>query len=265
MALSKKTIQWLVCLLVSIPLSLLLVCCTEDTVAQKKELLIYCGITMIDPMSEIAAIIEKKYSCKIYITKGGSGNLMKSIQANKIGDLYLPGSESYIKAGLREGIVKDTVHVGYNKAAMMTRRGNPRNIPDTLDSMANPDYYVVIGSPESGSIGRETKKILEMKGIYDQVEQNAKMLTTDSKDLARVLRNNEADLVINWYAAATWKENRDAITVLPIDEKYARKQKLVLGLLSFSKYPEIAIAFMQYASGDKGRKIFNEYGLYDVQ
>ncbi|WP_320169435.1 substrate-binding domain-containing protein [Maridesulfovibrio sp.] len=242
-----------------------LVSCAGNEPAHKRELLIYCGITMIKPMTEIAKIIEEEYNCKIHITKGGSGNLLKSLKANQLGDLYLPGSDSYIKTCIQEGLVTEAVHVGFNKAAMMTREGNPKNIPAALESLADPRYYVVIGDPDSGSIGRETKKILVKRGLFEQVVGNAKQLTTDSKDLIRVLKDKEADLVINWYATSTWPENRDSVSVLPIDDRYAQKKKLMLGLLRFSKHPDIAKAFMKYATLEKGREIFNKYGLYDVK
>lgn len=239
--------------------------CTEEQTEPKKELLVYCGITMIKPMTEIARIIEEKYDCKIQITKGGSGNLLKSIRANLLGDLFLPGADSYITTCIEEGLVTRSVHVGYNKAAMMTAKGNPKGIPAELGSLASPDYYVVIGNPESGSIGRETKKILSRRGIYEEVIENAKLLTTDSKDLIRVIKDNEADLVVNWYATSTWEENSESVSVLPIDGNYASRKKLVIGLLRFTRYPEIAGAFMDYAASSEGRAIFNRYGLYDVE
>ncbi|WP_415716552.1 substrate-binding domain-containing protein [Maridesulfovibrio sp.] len=239
--------------------------CHADKVEHKKELLIYCGITMIKPMAEIAGIIERDYDCKILITKGGSGNLLKSIKANKIGDLYLPGSGAYIQTTLEQGLVTDTVHVGYNKAAMMVKKGNPKNIPASLDSLADKRFLVAIGNPESGSIGRETKKILDKKSIFSKVANNVQIMTTDSKDLIRFLKGEEADLVVNWYATATWAENEDSITVLPISDEYAEKKKLIIGLLRFSRYPEIARAFMDYAASEKGKAIFNKYGLYDVR
>ncbi|WP_321403023.1 molybdate ABC transporter substrate-binding protein [Maridesulfovibrio sp.] len=252
------------CCLLSV-FALVLTGCREEKVEQEKELLVYCGITMIKPMTEIAEIIEKEYGCKILITKGGSGNLLKSIKANMIGDLYLPGSSSYIQNCFEEGLITDTVPVGYNKAAMMVKKGNPKDIKDSLDSLTDKRFYVAIGNPESGSIGRETKKILDKKGIFHQVIKNVQMMTTDSKDLIRLIKDDEADLVVNWYATATWPENRDSITVLPISNEFAGKKKLVLGLLRFSSFPEIAKAFMKYASSDKGRIIFNKYGLYDVK
>jgi len=230
-----------------------------------KELLIYCGTTMIKPMSEIARIIEEQENCKITITKGGSGNLLDSIKVNQVGDLFLPGSDSYITTATEEDLVSETVLVGYNKAAMMVQVRNPKNITADLNNLASPDYYVVIGNPNSGSIGRETQKILEKKGIFEAVQANARQLTTDSKDLALVLNNKEADLVINWYAVSTWPENEGQIDALPIDEEFASTKKLVLGLLKTSKHPDIARKFMEYAASEEGQEIFNKYGLDDVE
>ena len=236
-----------------------------DAATAKKQLLIYCGITMIQPMTEIARVIEQQEGCEIIITKGGSGNLLRAIKVNKLGDLYLPGSDSYIKTCKEEGLVSETVHVGYNKAAIMVQKDNPKSISNDLRNLASPDYYVVICNPNSGSIGRETRKILERAGIFDQVSRNASQLTIDSKDLVNVLRNKEADLVINWYATSTWPDNEPYVNVLSIDEQYAFKKKLVLGLLTFSKHPDIAGKFMAYASSEKGRALFEQYGLFDVK
>lgn len=231
----------------------------------RKELLIYCGITMIRPMSEIAEVIEAQENCKIIITKGGSGNLLRSIEINKVGDLFLPGSESYIRTCMERGLVTESVHVGYNKAAMMVQKGNPQGITPDLDNLAKRQYRVLICNPDSGSIGRETEKILSRRGIFEDVQRNALSMTTDSKNLALALKEDEADIVINWFATSTWPENSPHMDVLPIDEEFAAKKKLVLGLLSMSKYPEIARKFMAYAASEQGREAFRRYGLFEVQ
>lgn len=238
--------------------------CSKTKPEKEKELLIYCGITMIRPVAEIAKIIEEQEDCKIIITKGGSGNLLKALKVNKAGDLYLPGSDSYIKTGLEENLISETLFVGYNKAALMVQKGNPKHITADLDNLKSKEHYVVICNPDTGSIGKETKKILERKGIFEAVQANACELTTDSKKLVAVLKEKEADIVINWYACSVWEENEPYIDALSIDEKYAEKKKLVLGLLKTSKYPEIARKFMEYAGSDKGRKLFEEYGFYDI-
>ena len=239
--------------------------CDKTRAEKKKELLIYCGITMIKPITEIAKIIEKQEDCRIIITKGGSGNLLKSLRVNKAGDLYVSGSDSYIKTCLEENLVSETAFIGYNKAALMVQKGNPKHITGDLDNLMRKDYYVVICNPDTGSIGKETKKILERKGIFEEVQANACELTTDSKKLITVLKEKKADIIINWYACSTWEENEPYVDVLTIDEKYAEKKKLVLGLLKTSKYPEIAQKFMDYAASDSGRELFKKYGLYDIK
>ncbi len=239
---------------------LILTSCTKKP-DKPKELLIYCGITLIQPIMEIKTIVEKEYDCNILVTKGGSGNLLTSLKLSKIGDLYLPGSESYIKQCYKEDLIADTVFVGCNRASIMVQKGNPKNISSDLNNFTNKDYAVVIGNPESGSIGKETKKILTKKGIYKQVLGNVLFLTTDSKDLFRVLKDKEADLVINWYAVSQWEENKDYVTAIKIDEKYANKKRLVIGSLKTSKYPEIAKRFMEIAGSKEGKEIFRKYGF----
>ncbi|MCB2184151.1 MAG: substrate-binding domain-containing protein [Desulfobulbaceae bacterium] len=226
-----------------------------------REILIYCGITMIRPMREIASIIEKQDNCTVKITKQGSGALCKSIKANSIGDLYLPGSESYINTAIKEKLIIDTVTVGYNRASLIVPKGNPLGITANLNNLHDPRYKVVLGSPESGSIGRETERILRRICIYEQAVANALYLTADSKGMVQALHDKKADLVFNWYATAKWDDNKNFMDALPLDHDTAPPHKLVLGLLRFSAFPDIARHFMELASSEQGQAIFDNYGF----
>jgi len=237
-------------------------CSGTDGGGEKKELLIYCGITMIKPMTEIKQIIEEQEDCSIEITKGGSGNLLKALEASGVGDLYLPGAENYIYTAISKGLIADTATVGKNRLVMMVQKGNPLNISSDLINLTNKDIYVVIGNPNSGSVGKTTKKVLQKRGIFEEVEQNAVKFTTDSKDLTLLLKNKEADLVVNWYAAYTWDDNSKYIDAIPINPEFTPEKKLILSTLKYSKYPQIAKKFLDYASSDKGKEIFKKYGLY---
>lgn len=230
----------------------------------EKKLLIYCGITMIRPMTEIAELIERKRDCQISITKGGSGNLLKSILHNKAGDMYLPGSDKYFNIIQTEhpGLVIDKVFVGYNRAAIMVQKGNPLGITSDLSLLADSRFGVIIGNPDSGSIGKETRSILEKRGIFKDVVINAMGMTTDSKNLVKAIKTKEADIVINWYAVSTWDDNPDYIDVIPIAPQYLKKKKLIIGLLKYSKHPDISRELMSLAGSEKGKAIFRKYGLY---
>lgn len=233
---------------------------TEEHVP-KKELLIYCGITMIRPMQEIARIIEQKHNCTIKITKQGSGALLKSIESNMVGDLFLPGSESYMKICLEKGWVKETVEVGFNRASLIVQKGNPLAITADLHTLLNKKYRIILGSAENGSIGQETERILDRIGIYQQAIENTLYLTADSKGMVQALHNQKADLVLNWYATALWEENKPFMDALPLDNDIAPPHKLVLGLLTFSPYPDIARSFLALAGSEQGKEIFTRHGF----
>lgn len=237
--------------------------CNAQTTAQKDEILIYCGITMIRPVTELARIVEKEKDCRIIVTKGGSGNLLNSILVNKVGDIYMPGSESYYRIIDQEhsGLITYRKKVGDNYPVLMVRKGNPQQVDVNLDALTCSRYAVVIGSPDSGSIGKVTKKILEKKGIYPRVVSNTIFMTTDSKDLVKVLREQQADIVVNWFAASTWDDNSKFIDVYKIDKPYQSSNELIMGVLNTTKNFDIARYFVDFSASEEGARIFRKHGL----
>lgn len=129
------------------------------------EVLIYSGMTMIQPLQELSALIEQSENCRIKITYGGSGHLLKSVEVNQIGDLFFPGDKSYIETLQKQGIITESISVGYNQAGFNVKTGNPQQISSDLNNLQNKQLRVVIGSNNAGSIGRESERILRQAGI----------------------------------------------------------------------------------------------------
>jgi molybdate transport system substrate-binding protein len=239
----------------------------ETKVEEKKELLFYCGITMVKPITEIAKIVEKKHNCKVRISQGGSRDLYKSLSTSKTGDLYLPGSKGYRDKNFKDGFLTDGVYVGFNQAAMVVQKGNPKGIKPDLNELKNQNYSVILCNPDSGSIGKHTKSILTKvdRNLYIDAYSNTASLTTDSRNLNKALKDKEADVVVNWLATSLWEENAPYMDVLRLDPKIAPKKKLVINLLSFSQNKEIAKDFMKIASSKQGQEIFHKYGFLDKE
>ena len=250
----------------SVIVSIFLVSCDSATQSSDRpELLFYCGITMVKPMREIANIVEQEKNVTITMSQGGSEDLYQSLKASGQGDLYLPGSASYRKRHMEDGLLKDFVHIGYNQAAIFVAKGNPKNVDADVKSLLREDLSVVSCNPESGSIGRETKRILDNAGIYDQIVDKSVYLTTDSRNLNAAIINKDADAVINWRATAFFEENRPHMDVINLDPEQAKPKKLLLNLLAFSKHPEIAKYMMEVAASERGQAIFRKYGFLDKE
>ena len=230
---------------------------------EDKTLLFYCGITMVKPMQELANKFGEKHNCKIRIAQGGSQDLYDSLKLAQKGDLYLPGSNSYIKTNTKDGFFKRSVYVGFNQVSIFVKKGNPKNIK-SLEDFNNDNFSSVICNPKSGSIGRMSKKILtKYKGedfFYD-VFDIATEIGTDSRSLNSSLLKPQIDMTLNWRATGFFEKNKDLITVIDIDEKYSPKKKLMLTSLSFSKYPELADKFIDYMDSDEGKAVMKAYGF----
>jgi molybdate transport system substrate-binding protein len=153
----------------------LIVACGNATEQQpaRPELLVYCGITMVRPMTEIARRFEQKENIKITLAQGGSEDLYQSAKKSGLGDLYLPGEPTYRAQHLPEGLLGDFVTVGYNQMAILVRKGNPKHIKGDPKELLRGDVIVMIGSAESGSVGQETKRILESIALYQSVVDKA--------------------------------------------------------------------------------------------
>jgi molybdate transport system substrate-binding protein len=245
----------------------LLVLLFQTTLVQaapaKPEMLIYCGITMIRPMTEIARAYEQREPIRIVLAQGGSEDLYQSLKKSGVGDLYLPGEPTYRSKYLAEGLLGEVVTVGYNQLAIMAKKGNPKHIKGDVRELLRNDVTTIIGNAESGSVGKETRDVLTAAGIYSQVLDASIYLAPDSRGLNNAMKNGEADAILNWRATGFFPDNARFVEVIDLNPKLAPPQALLLNLLTFSKYKEQAKRFMQFTAGEEGQAIFRKYGFLD--
>lgn len=241
----------------------LIAACGNATEQQRPELLIYCGITMVRPMTEIARAFEQKENIKITMAQGGSEDLYQSAKKSGLGDLYLMGEPTYRTRHLSEGLLGDFVTVGYNQIAIVVRKGNPKHIKGDPRELLRDDVTMMIGSAESGSVGQETRRILESIGLYSQVVDKAVFLASDSRSLNNAMKKGEADVMMNWRATGFFPDNAEVMDVIDLDPALAKPQALMLILLNFSKNQALARRFMQYAASEEGQAIFRKHGFLD--
>lgn len=236
-------------------------CSKEQGAGEKKNLLIYCGITMIQPMKVLASRFEERYPVKITLTQGGSQDLYDSIKLSKTGDLYLPGAPSYRRNNLRDGILQEYVFLGYNRIAIMVQQGNPKELTDDINQFVDPEITSVLANPQTGSIGRASQSVLQKSGIYEKAYGHAIYLTTDSRRLLHAMKNREADITLNWYAAGVWGENNDYVDIIELPEHISEPKPLELSLLSYSENPDLAKKFMEFAASREGLGVMKNYGF----
>lgn len=230
---------------------------------ERPNLLIYCGITMIRPMTEIAQNFEKRENVRVTLSQGGSEDLYQSARRSGVGDLYLPGEPTYRTKHLAEGLLGEYTIVGYNQMALMVQKGNPRKVKGDPRELLRKDLVVILGNSESGSVGKESKDILDELNLYPKVVRQAALLAPDSRSLVNAMKRGEADLTMNWRATGYFPDNVAALDVIDLDPRIARPQALLLNQLTFSRHKELGKRFMAYAASEEGQAIFRKYGFLD--
>lgn len=228
------------------------------------EILIYCGITMVKPVKELAGLFEARTGVKVTISQGGSEDLYEALKLARIGDIYFPGSTSYRQDHLSEGLLGEAVPVGHNVASLMVAKGNPKRVKADIRELLRTDITMVVCNPETGSIGNETQRILDRVGLTREVLNRSAFFATDSRNLTQALKSGQVDVTLNWRATAFFPENRDAVEIIDLDPALTQPSKLELNLLTFSKLPDAARGFMALAASEEGQAIFRKHGFLDA-
>lgn len=235
---------------------------TQKNEQKKQQLTIYSGITMVKPINQLAKEFEIRHpNTEVKIIQGASGFLLKTVLKKQSGDIYFPGSDSYRKKAPGKDAMLQQAFVGFNRLAIMVAEGNPKNLSNDITQILNKDISVVLGSPDSGAVGKNTAKVLDKQGIKRQAYLNATYFTTDSHRLFDAIRSGNADMTLNWFAAASWPESRQYMDAIPLPESIFEPKKLELNLLKFSQNPKLALKFMDYASSEHGLETFKNFGF----
>jgi len=153
--------------------------------------------------------------------------------------------------------------VGYNQMALVVPKGNPKKVQPDPREMLRKDLRVILGNAESGSVGQESKTVLDKLNIYPKVVKATAFLSPDSRSLMNAMRKDEADLTMSWRATGFFPENAAKLDVIDLDTKIAKPQALLLIMLKSTNHMAQAKAFMTLTASEEGQAIFRKYGFLD--
>ncbi|MBC8184122.1 extracellular solute-binding protein [candidate division KSB1 bacterium] len=234
----------------------------ENDISSSESLIFFCAAGIKPPVEKVAKEFEEIYGIKIQLQYGGSGTLLTSLRVAKDADLYLAGDNSYIDIAREKGLVAEGFPLAYMRPVIGVQKLNPKNI-FTIDDLLRKDIKISLGNPNAASIGKQTKKILEKIGKWQElknhVEKNGVFKPT-VPEIANDIKIGSVDAGIIWNATANQYPEIEAIHIPIFD---AEPKQITLGVLKSSKQPTNALRFARYLSArDKGLITFKFFG-YD--
>jgi len=169
-----------------------------ESLSAKPQLTFYCGITMVPAMQSLIKTFEQDHNCTVQIEQGGSGELLRSLQLYRKGDLFLPGSESYYRKAPRR-LFPYRRAIGHNRLAIFIRSDEAPQIR-SLEDLHKREVYFAIGDPEIGSVGRATRALIRSKGSaqeWKRFQDEAVYFGSDSRDLLRLMLEQGVAATVN--------------------------------------------------------------------
>jgi len=229
----------------------------------KEELIIYCENAVTPPIYELKKKFEREYHCKITIQNDCAQNLIGLINYSNRGDIFIPSSVhsfNELRKKTTEHII-DSVFLGYNNLVFMVRKGNPKSFTGDVSMLTSDEYAVIIANPQTSSLGFETREVLKKWKIYENVLNHVIALSADSKGLIKSLKDNKADVVINFASTIYINGSREFIDIVPFDKDHLSEIEVYAGVLSTSTNPDLARTFMEYVNNPEGLSVLNRYGF----
>jgi molybdate transport system substrate-binding protein len=228
------------------------------------QLIAFVGSASKPPASAAKAAYEKAHpNVSIDMTFGGSGTLLQQMSLEKMGDIYMPGSDDYMeKAEAKQAVIPETRRiVAYLVPMICVQKGNPKGIK-TLADLANPGVIVGLAEPGAVCLGDVSAEILENAGLLAAVRKNIITYAKSCEQTQQLVQLGEVDAVIGWDAFASWAP--DKIEVIPIPLRYGRPRNIPAAVSAFSQQREAAERFIEFLTSSEGKAIFAKHG-YSVE
>jgi molybdate transport system substrate-binding protein len=231
-------------------LSLISGCKKKDNSVLK----LYCGAGLRRGVNVVKVEFEKKTGIKVEVDYGGSGIIIARAKEAKDGDLFMPGSETYVDdLQSQSGIVKSKHQVSYFVPTIIVQKGNPKKIQSVKDFFTE-GTTVALGKAKACAIGKLSTKILGKSGL-DRAKLDAKESLTVN-ELGIWVKMKDVDASIVWdVIASNVSDSVDAIEI-PKDDNVI--STVSIAVLTTSKNMNSSEKFIEFITSKEGQAILRE-------
>ena len=223
---------------------------------QAEPLIVYSGKGLKNAVDEITAEYEKRYGVPVSVIFAGSNTLLKTIKQTGRGDIYLPGSHSFIRKA--DSLIVSDYYVVNHTPTFAVHRDNSRSFQHYADLLAE---GVEIGTvnQEMAALGRTARIINQRASEADQFGNNVVIHSNTVNELFDLLVERKVDAALIWKDMLYW-EGGSVLVEIPIPERLIQADRIHVATLSTSFHPKQAEHFARFMT-TVGKEIFHQHGF----
>ena len=240
-------------------LSITLLTLFSTTAFAAGSIFVYSGAGLKKPMEEIATIFEKEHDTTVEFNFAGSGQLLAQLETTRKGDAFIVGSDATYLVAHQKGLVGEAYAIAHHTPAIVVLKGNPKGIT-VLEDLANPEMKLILGDAKANAIGKTAQNILK-KNQLEKINENVVSTANTINEMVMQMALGNADATIATVDAVFMNDN---VEVIMIDPAQNIDQIVTGAVVTSSKEPQLAKAFMDLAASEAGKEIFAKYGFAPV-
>ena len=223
--------------------------------------MVYCAAGLKPPVEALVQAYEQESGARVQLQYGGSGTLLSNLRVARRGDLFIAADQSYLDLGRSNQVVAEILPIGTMRAVAAVRRGNPKHIGSLAD-LVREDVRIALANPDAAAIGKLTRELLERSGEWTRLERHARVFKPTVNEVANDVKLGAVDAGIVWDATVKLYPDLEPVE---LRELAGAREKVAVGVLSFSQQPAAALRFARYLTArDKGLHEFARAGYQVV-
>lgn len=236
---------------------------TAPPPSQLVEINVSAALGLKDALLEIQKKYEADHPIKIVYNLASSGALKTQIEQGAPTDLFISAANKQMDELQKKNLIIPTIRknlVG-NQLVLIVPKASELNLQSFQDLSKGNVTRFGMGVPDTVPAGEYAKQVFEKLEVWKTVQEKAVM----AKDIQTVLTyvetgNVEAGIVFSTVAAAS-----DKVKIVAIAPAGTHEPITFLGaVISGSKHPKEAEAFLQYLTSSDGMAVLNKYGFKGI-
>jgi len=232
--------------------------------AQSVEINVSAALGLKDALLEIQKKYEGDHQIKIVYNLASSGALQAQIEQGASADLFISAANKQMDELQKKNLIIPATRknlVG-NQLVLIVPKASQLELQSFQDLTNSNIIRFGMGMPDTVPAGEYAKQVLEKLQVWKTVQDKAVL----TKDIHTVLTyvetgNVEAGIVFSTVAAAS-----DKVKVVAVAPANTHETITFLGaVVSGTKHPKEAEAFLQYLKSSDGMAVLNKYGFQAIQ
>ena len=233
-------------------------CILSSTPVLAAELHFFVGAGLRQPVDILIKNFQVKTGHRVVVDYDGSGRLMARIIASGQGDLYMPGSLSYIEKLHAQGKIYSWRPVVIHTPVIAVNRARAGRV-SKFEDLAGPGVRLAMGDPKAMALGRTALNILERSGLKDKILANVVVYGATVKQLALYVAEGDVDAAIVGRADAF--QFKDRVDMIPIPREYFEAETVTAAVLNTATDLRAATSLQDFIASPGAVRVFESFGL----